>query len=218
MRDQHPTTVILADDHEFLRDGLKAMFKKLKDVKLVSEASNGKELLEAVVSMTPDIVITDIKMPIMDGVQATAIIKEKFPATKIIAFSNYDEENLIVDMINAGADGYLLKNASKKELTQAITNVLAGKAYYCDSTSRKILTHFAEYKPANSRREREIHFTKREKEVLKLVCKGMTNKEIGNELDISVRTVETHRQSIQDKTGLKSAVSIALFVSKLGYL
>jgi DNA-binding NarL/FixJ family response regulator len=218
MRDQHPTTVILADDHEFLRDGLKAMFKKLKDVRLISEASNGKELLDAVVAMQPDIVITDIKMPIMDGVQATTIIREKFPTTKIIAFSNYDEENLIVDMITAGADGYLLKNASKKELTEAITNVLAGKAYYCDSTSRKILTHFEEYKPANARREKEIHFTKREKEVLKLVCKGMTNKQIGNELDISVRTVETHRQSIQDKTGLKSAVSIALFVSKRGYL
>jgi two-component system, NarL family, response regulator NreC len=218
MREQIPTTVILADDHEFLRDGLKAMFKKLKGVKLLSEASNGRELLEAVEKLKPEIVITDIRMPVIDGIQATAIIKEKFPAIRVIAFSNYDEENLIADMINAGADGYLLKNASKKELTEAINNVLAGKAYYCDSTSRKILNYFNEHKPGISRKEKEIHFTKREKEVLKLVCKGMTNKEIGKALNISVRTVETHRQSIQDKTGMRSAVSIALFASRLGYL
>ena len=209
-------SIILADDHEILRDGLKSLFKKIKEVKLVAEASNGKELVQLVEQFLPDMVITDIKMPTMDGVEATRTIRQRFPQIKIIALSNYDEENLISEMINAGADGYLLKNTTKQELFQAVKTVMGGKAYYCNATSKKILSHL--HQNTNTKKEKDIHFTKREIEVLQLFCKGMTNKEIGSHLGISARTVETHRQAIQDKTGLKGAVKIALYASQRGML
>jgi DNA-binding NarL/FixJ family response regulator len=218
MTEQRSTTVVLADDHEFLRDGLKLMIKKLKDVRLVSEAANGQELLEAVTRLKPAIVITDIKMPLIDGIEATKIIKEKFPQIKVIALSNYDEHGLIADALYAGADAYLLKNSTKRNMEEAIASVLNGKPYYCSATSKKILDNIANKKPIITGRERKIHFTTREKEVLKLVCKGMTNKQIGNQLQISARTVESHRVSIQEKTGLRSAASLAIFAVKFGHL
>jgi DNA-binding NarL/FixJ family response regulator len=213
-----PISIVLADDHELLRDGFKAMLKKFKQVQLVGEASNGKELLEIVKKYEPQVVITDIKMPLLDGIESVKLIKRDYPGIKILALTNYDEENLIIDMIQAGADGYLIKSASKKEILDAVFTILSGKIYYCTTTSQKLLNHFNENPVGNAKKEKEIKFTKRELEVMKLICRGLTNKEIGNELGISSRTVESHKESIQEKIGGKSAVTIALFASRNGYI
>jgi DNA-binding NarL/FixJ family response regulator len=213
-----PICIVLADDHELLRDGFKAMLKKFKHVQVLGEASDGKQLLELVRKLEPQVVITDIKMPLLDGIESVKLIKEEFPTIKILALTNYDEESLIIDMIQAGADGYLLKSASKKEILDAIFTILSGKIYYCTTTSQKLLNHFNDNPICNARKEKDIKFTKRELEVMKLICRGMTNKEVGNELGISARTVESHKESIQEKIGGKSAVTIALFASRNGYI
>src|SRR5262245_26159045 len=113
-----PIRVILADDHEIFRDGFKTMLTKHKDVELINEAENGKELIDQVIKLKPDVIITDIKMPVMDGIEATKKLSEICPDTGIIALSMFDEDNLVVDMLEAGAKGYLIKNAPKHEILE----------------------------------------------------------------------------------------------------
>lgn len=209
--------IVLADDHELLRDGFKNMLKKLPHLRLVAEVANGKQLCEAVGRYRPQVVITDIKMPLVDGVEATKFIKSECAGVKVIALTNYDEQELIFEMIQAGADGYLVKTASKKEIMEAITTVLNGKVYYCDTTSQKLLTHLND-QTREVKKEPEIKLTRRELEVMRLICKGYSQKEIGNELGISPRTVETHKESIQEKIGERSTVRIAIFAVQHGYL
>src|SRR4030095_9090179 len=130
--------LVIADDHEIYRDGLALMLSKYQDIALVGQAENGRELIELTEATRPDVVMTDIKMPGMDGIQATRQLLQKFPDLKIIALSMFDEENLIVEMLEAGAKGYLLKNADKKEILEAITSVYEEKAFYCKGISARL--------------------------------------------------------------------------------
>src|SRR5215213_2604658 len=127
-----PIRVVLADDHEIFRDGFRVMLKKQDSVELIGEAGNGEELLEQVQELQPDIVITDIKMPKLDGINATKILAKKYPHIGVIALSMFDEENLIIDMLEAGAKGYLLKNAHKNEIIAAVESVFKNQIYYCN--------------------------------------------------------------------------------------
>src|SRR5690348_4606233 len=131
MKITNPIRIILADDHEIFRDGFKAMIRKQPSVDLIGEASNGEELVEITRRLKPDVVVTDIKMPRMDGLQATKILCAEFPQMGIVALSMIDEENLIIDMMEAGAKGYLLKNAHKDEIIEAIKAVHNDQIYYC---------------------------------------------------------------------------------------
>ena len=128
MKTANPIRIILADDHEIFRDGFKAMLKKQPSVELIGEASDGEELVEVTRQLNPDVVVTDIKMPRMDGLQATRILSKEFPQIGIIALSMIDEENLIIDMMEAGAKGYLLKNAHKNEIIEAIKERLTNNS------------------------------------------------------------------------------------------
>lgn len=215
MTDATTVSIVLADDHEYLREGMKTVLKKMKHVSLLAEAPNGKQLLEMVNKHRPDVVITDIKMPEMDGIMVTRSIRKAFPWIKVIALSSYDEEELITDMIDAGADGYLLKNSSRQEMSEAITSVMMGKSYYCKGTSNKLLANYMMKKKVSTKK---INFTPREIDVMRLICKGMKNKEVAKELSISPRTVESHRKSILEKLDVKSAVEIALYAKSQGYI
>ncbi len=130
-----PIRIVIADDHEIFRDGFRIMLKKQTDIELVGEAADGNELIEIVEAMKPDIVLTDIKMPILSGIEAARIIKKKYPTMRIIALSMFDDDNLIIDMLESGAKGYLLKNTSKSEIVDAINMVYNDQFYYCRSTS-----------------------------------------------------------------------------------
>src|SRR5438067_1857059 len=130
--------LVIADDHEIFRDGLALMLSKHKDIDLVGQAENGKELLELIEATHPDVIMTDIKMPQMDGIEATRLLLRKYPDLKVIALSMFDEENLIVEMLEAGAKGYLLKNADKQEILDAIENVYEDKVFYCRHTSARL--------------------------------------------------------------------------------
>ena len=138
MKSTTPIKIVLADDHEIFRDGFKVMIKKQPSVQLLGEASNGEELLTLSRALRPDVVVTDIRMPGIDGIAATKQLIREFPSIGIIALSMFDEEQLIVEMLEAGAKGYLLKNAHKDEILEAIRTVYNDQTYYCDSTSAKL--------------------------------------------------------------------------------
>lgn len=204
------TKIVLADDHEIFRKGFKRVLesRQLNQYEFVGEASNGVELVEKVNQTQPDIVITDIRMPVMDGIKACRNITNKFPLVKVIAFSAFDNENYIMEMIHAGAKGYLVKNATIDEISDAIATVKSGKSFYCSTISEKL---FGTFENSINNELKIIHFALYEINVIRLICKQYTNKEIASNLKLSTRTVEEYRRCIQDKIKAKNAVGIALY-------
>jgi DNA-binding NarL/FixJ family response regulator len=212
METETPIRVILADDHEIFRDGFKAMLRKQPSVELIGEASNGKELVNLVRQLSPNVVITDIKMPLMDGLEATKIISKEFPEIGIVALSMIDEENLIIDMMEAGAKGYLLKNAHKTEIMEAIKAVNEHHIYYCDGASAKLTRMIAKNeKIPFIKKQVKPELTQKEIDVILFICQEMTNKEIAERLNLSIRTIEGYRDRIQEKIGARNAAGIVIY-------
>ena len=209
--------VILADDHEIFRDGFSVMINKQPDIELVGEAKDGVELLNKVRELQPEIVITDIKMPKLDGLQVMQQMKKMFPQIGVITLTNYDEEHLIVDMLEAGAKGYLLKSANKEEIVEAIKNVYNNKTHYCHETSTKLAQLIANSSFNAYSNKRKNEFSDREIEVMQLVCKGLTNKEIADKMCLSKRTIETHREQILNKIDESSIAGMVVYAIKHGY-
>lgn len=206
----------MADDHEIFRDGFKLMLTKYPEIILVGEAENGRELLELAQQVHPDVIITDIKMPIMDGIEATKKIVELFPDIGIIGLSMFDEDDLIVDMLEAGAKGYLIKNAGKEQITEAIRTVYNNDPYYCKTTSHKLTNMIARSRFNPYKKTAKVEFSEREIEIIDLICDEHTNKEIGDKLFISIRTVEGHRLKILEKMNVKNTVGLVVYAIKMG--
>lgn len=217
-KDQHSKKirVVIADDHEVFRDGFNSMLSRQKDIELVGEAENGKDLLLIVEAEHPDVVVTDIKMPGMDGIEATRILAKKFPSAQVIALSMFDDDDLIVDMLEAGASGYLLKNAHKSEIVEAIKTVHNHIPYYCAHTTNKLAQLIALSKFDPQKKKILPHFTPKETEVILLVCEGYSNKEIAIKMDISVRTVEGHRENINEKMEVNNTAGVVVFAIRYG--
>jgi DNA-binding NarL/FixJ family response regulator len=210
--------LLIADDHEIFRDGFKLMLSKFSDIQLIGEAENGKKLLELAKKFKPDVVITDIKMPVMDGIEATQKIIELFPQIGIIGLSMFDEDDLIVDMLEAGARGFLIKNAGKYEITEAIRTVYSGDPYYCKTTSNKLSKRIAKshFNPFKKNDKLEDEFSHRDREIIYLICREYTNKEIADKLFLSIRTVEGYRLKIQEKMNVKNTVGLVIYAVKNG--
>lgn len=206
-----PIKIVLADDHEIFRDGFRVMLKKQPHIELIGEAGNGDELIGITKQLKPDVVITDIKMPKMDGITATKFLSQAFPHIGIIALSMFDEENLIVDMMEAGASGYLLKNAHKNEIIAAIETVYNGSTYYCMHTSSKLAHLIGKSKFNPKDKIPRAHFSDTELKIIQMICKEFTNKEIAQRLDLSTRTIEGYRERIQDKMNVKNAAGIVIY-------
>lgn len=206
--------LIIADDHEIFRDGLALMLARQKDIILVGEASNGKELVELTEEQHPDVIITDIKMPLMDGVQATRLILKRNPEARIIALSMFDEENQIIDMLEAGAKGYLLKNADKQEILDAIETVYEDKTYYCHHTSAKLTNMIVKSNFNPYKKKEPVAFNDREIEIVRLICQQFSTREIGDKLYLSPRTVEGYRTKILEKMNAKNTVGVVVFALK----
>jgi DNA-binding NarL/FixJ family response regulator len=211
-----PVNVIIADDHEIFRNGLKLILNADKNISLVGEATNGKELIDLTRSLAPDVVITDIKMPIMDGVEATRCIVEQFPCTRIIALTMFDEEQTILDMLEAGATGYLLKNADKREVLEAVATVNARETYYCKHTSGQLAKLIAYSRRNSEKQKKEAEFSEREKGIIRLICQEYTNKQIAEQVFLSARTIEGYRMRILEKMGAKNIVGIVIESIRLG--
>lgn len=209
-----PIRIALADDHEIFRDGFRVMLKKQTSVELIGDAANGEELLQLVAETQPDVVVTDIKMPIMDGIKATKELTRKYPHIGVIALSMFDEENLIIDMLEAGAKGYLLKNAHKDEIIAAVETVFKRQTYYCNHTTRKLTKLIAESTFNPNKRSGRPNFSERELNIIRLICKELSNKEIALQLNLSVRTIEGYRERIQEKINARNTAGIVVYAIK----
>ncbi len=208
--------IVIADDHEIYRDGLKMVLKKEKTFSIVGEAKNGKELLEIVFKENPDVIITDIVMPEMDGIAAMKEIVAHKPNACCIALSMFNEENMIVEMLEAGALGYLLKNAEKEEIFEAVKTVVKNQPYYCRTTSAKLVTLISKSRFNPYKNRPQVHFSEREAMVIKLICQEKNNSEISKEMFVSARTIEGYRRRIMNKMSVKGTAGIALYAIKNG--
>ncbi len=206
--------IVIADDHELFRDGLKLMLNSFENITICGEAENGLKLLEVVENTKPDVVITDINMPEVDGIEATKQLSALHPAIGVIALSMYDDDDLIIDMLEAGASGYLLKNAHKDEVIAAIETVSRGKPYHCENTSKKLLQLIktSKYNPYQSK-PKSI-FDEKETEIIRLICQQRTTKEIAEKIFLSPRTIEGIRQRIMEKMDVANTVGIAIYAIK----
>ncbi len=188
--------IAIAEDHQSLIDGLELLLKYEDDISIVGTANDGEKLLEVVRRKEPNVVITDIRMPKMDGIQATRIIKKEFPHIKVLAFTMFDQDEAVTQMLNAGATGYILKNTSLKEVLTAILTVADGNSYYDGNINVK--NHGKE--KSNSPKGL---LTQRQKEILSLIAQGKTSREIAEELFIGIHTVDTHRKNMMRILGIK---------------
>ena len=209
-----PIDIILADDHEIFRDGFRVMLNKVPDINLAGEASNGQELLEIARKIKPDVIITDIKMPYMDGIEATKQLLKEIPHIGIIALSMFDEEDLIVDMLESGAKGYLLKNAHKDEIISAVKSVHNNQPYYCRDTTNKLAQMIARSNFNPYKKISKTEFSEKEIAVIKLICEQYSNKEIAQQLSLSKRTVEGYREKILEKMEVKNTAGIVVYAMK----
>ena len=209
MREQK-INIILADDHELFRDGLAGFIRRRPHLVLLDQAGNGGELLEKVLLQKPDLVITDIEMPEIDGIECTRRILERLPDMRILALSMHQEDNLILDMLDAGARGYILKNADKQELLDAIDAVMNNECWFCNNSPRHIASLLRRL-PDSGKPAEKIHFTPREKEVIRLICEQRSSREIGELLHIGTRTVEGVRAALLEKMQARNTAGIVLF-------
>jgi DNA-binding NarL/FixJ family response regulator len=203
--------VIVVDDHELFRQGVVMVINKMDNSKVVGEASDGKAFLRLLNSIKPDIVFMDIRMPEMNGVDATIEAIARYPELKIIALSMFGEEEYLQKMINAGAVGFLLKNSSIDEIERAINTVMEGKNCYSNELLGYFTNKYISKKPDDTSK---IKLTRRELEVLALVAQGMSNQDIADKLFISKRTVDGHKANLIQKTGSKNIVDLLIYAIK----
>lgn len=202
--------IILADDHGIVRDGIKATLRDEKNFKVIAEASNGLEAIEKVKKYEPDILIIDITMPEMNGIDAAAIIHKTDSQTKSIILSMHDREEYVFKAIESGASGYLLKDTGKEEFIKAINLVYKGEKYFSSSISNVLVSGYLHKMKSKEAAplEADSVLTKREKGILKLIVDGLNNREIADQLKISIRTIETHRSNIMKKMQVKNAIEL----------
>jgi DNA-binding NarL/FixJ family response regulator len=182
----------------------------------VAEARNGRQLITLAEKHNPDVILTDIKMPDIDGIEATRMITGKLPHIRIIALSMFDDDNLIIDMLEAGAKGYLLKNAHKKVIIEAIHTVYNNEPYYCNHSSAKLAAMIAASRFNPNKPMEKVAFTEKEKEVMLLLCQQLTTKEISAAMHLGVRTIEGYREKILEKTLARNTTGIAIYAIRHG--
>ncbi|HTK21815.1 MAG TPA: response regulator transcription factor [Mucilaginibacter sp.] len=214
-----PINLAIADDHKIFRNGLKATLEDCPDFNLIIEASNGKELIGLLVDRKPDVILMDIKMPEMDGMQTTAHVHQHFKDIKVLALSMHNEDKYIVDMMKAGASGYLLKNAEPEEIIDAILTVYNKGFYFNEHLSVTLIKQLVgpgSYNEGGG--QYAVDLNDREIEILRLVCQEYSNQEIADKIFLSVRTVEGYRARLFEKTGSKNLVGLVIFAIKRGII
>ena len=208
--------IIIVDDHQIVRDGISMLLMKTDDINIIGEASNGEQLLSLVKNLTPDIIIMDISMPKLSGIELTKIIKETYPQIEIVIFSSHTEGENVVNALEAGAKGILPKSTIREELIEALKVVNQGKEFiskYIPYTT--FVNHIKNNKAAKEGKEKiEDILTTREIEIMKLIVDGKSNKEISGLLFISQRTVEKHKSNILNKLEMKSVVDLVKYAIK----
>ncbi|MCG8698958.1 MAG: response regulator transcription factor [Bacteroidales bacterium] len=208
------TKVFLVDDHQMFREGISYVIEKSESFVLIGQASNGQEFHDKIKENVPDIVLMDISMPVMDGIEATRLVMDEYPEVKVIALSMYGEEQYYFKMVEAGAKGFVLKESGKQQLLEALTEVSSGGSYFSQELLCKIISRFNVQNLDQSSKRVDVSFTRRELEVLQLVCSGLTNMEIAEKLFLSPKTVEGHKSKLLSKTGARNTASLVIYAIK----
>ncbi len=211
------TRLFLAEDYDILRESLIALLEKNDQFQVVGDANNGQAAVDACASEEVDVILMDIEMPIMNGIEASRIIKTKYPMVKIIMLTMHNEYDLIKPAMDIGVEGYLLKNTDPTELTKAIEMVMSGGAYFTPST-RETYTQGQIDARLKSRKLNAPELTQRECEIVRMIAEGKSTDEISGILDLSAHTVSSHRKNIYRKTGIKSSVDLTRFAYETGLI
>ena len=206
--------IVLAEDHTILREGLHALLAADPDFEIIGEARDGREAVRCIEKLEPDLLLMDLSMPRMSGMDAIREIKKRYPEIKIIALTVHKTEEYLLSTLQAGADGYVLKDATHEELVLAIKNVMGGKSYLSPGVSEKVIEGYLEGKESN--RSPWETLSQREREVLKLIAEGYKNKEIAEDLCISLKTVEKHRANLMKKLDLHNAAALTVYAMQKG--
>jgi NarL family two-component system response regulator LiaR len=211
--------VLLAEDHVVVREGTRELVQRERDMEVVGEAGDGEEAIELTDELRPDVVIMDISMPRVNGIEATKRIKERHPTTAVLILTAYDNEQYIFALLEAGAAGYLLKNVRRSELIDAIRAVHQGEPVLHPQIARKVIERFRDRKARPSAEEEPIRdpLSEREMEVLRLAGKGISNKDIASQLSLSARTVQAHLGNIFSKLGVGSRTEAVLYALRKGW-
>jgi len=210
-------SLLLVDDHAVVRSGLRLLLDAQEDMNIVGEAETGQEALRLVATLQPDIVLMDIKMPDMNGIEATAVIKERHPNTAVLALSMYEDDQYFFEMLKAGASGYIPKRAAPDDLVHAIRTVSKGDVFLYPTLAKRLVQDYLRRVEAG---EELFHddLTPREREVLALIAEGYSNNEIAETLVISSKTVERHRENIMRKLDLHSGIALVKYAIKIGLI
>lgn len=212
-------TVLIADDHTIVRHGLVSLLSLSDEFEVVGEAENGRDAVDLTVSKEPQVVLMDIGMPILNGLEATRQIRRLAPNVKILVLSGYDNDDYVMQVIHSGANGYILKNSLLEDLFTAIRSVKRGQAFFSPAVSKVLADSHAS--PSNNKpqgRSAARTLTSREREILQLIAEGHMHQQIADRLKISVRTVDTHRNNIMKKLNLHDTASLVTYAIKNGIL
>jgi DNA-binding NarL/FixJ family response regulator len=209
--------ILLADDHEVVRAGLKTLVGEQPDMEVVGEAGDGLTALQESIALRPDIVVMDVSMPGLSGAEVTDRLKQSVPDVKVLALTVHEDKGYLHRLLQAGASGYVLKRAASVELIHAIRVVAAGRVYIDPTLAGRLVGDLVRRKPARGTAEGEV-LSEREIEVVKLVAMGFNNREIAGQLDISVKTVETHKTHALEKLGLHSRAGLVRYALHRGWL
>lgn len=207
-------SVVIVDDHKIFRDGLLLLLNHFNFIEVVGEASNGEEFLGIMKVKIPDIVLMDINMPKLNGIEATKIALEKYPSLKIIALTTFFEEDYVEQMLLAGVEGYMLKRSNLEEFEKAIKKVHEGGCYFSDEIIEIITRNLNKFKEQSNLKLVLPHFTSREQQILDFVCKGFNNDQIAESIFLSPKTIEKHKSSLFQKTGTFNTVNLVIYAFK----
>jgi DNA-binding NarL/FixJ family response regulator len=208
--------IAIADDYAIIRDGLKVGLARDEHFSVVLEAESGEELVDGIAKTGVDVVLLDLKMPGMDGMEATGVIRQRFPGVKILAITMYDDEKFIIHLMEKGANGYLLKHADSDEIRKAIYAVHETGYYFNDLVNKALLRKLTIKGQVKPNFRQDVEFTERELQVLQLICEEKTNAEIGKAIFLSPRSVEGIRQRLIEKTGVRNTAGLVIFAVKNG--
>lgn len=213
-----PISIAIAEDQALFRAGLIAILKNAPRIQPIFEAENGKDLIEKLKKQEPDVILLDLEMPVMDGMEAAQHIRKHYPHIKILVLSNHDEDSFILHMIELGANGYLLKDAEPREMIEAIEIVVANTYYFNDRVSSAMLKRLMNNPKVEPTFNQKVELTDREVAILRLLCQEMNSKEIAEKLFIGIRTVEGYRNTLMQKTGAKNVAGLVMFAIRNGYV
>jgi two-component system nitrate/nitrite response regulator NarL len=214
------TKILIVDDHEVVRDGLRNILTSLDNISIAGEAGNGEDAVKMYSSLKPDLVIMDISMPGMNGIEATKVIKEKDPDARILILTMHDNQEYLNQIIRSGAKGFILKNTDKEELLDAVKTVAGGDNFFSKDISKLIIDNYIRTAKETEKNDgyKEVPLTKREIEILKLIASGYSNQEIANILYISYNTVDTHRKNIMHKLSIKNTAGLVRYAIEKGLI